>query len=350
MPTNEELIRQMYDGNLASQMAQLQQNYQKADSEYTVAKEQNAKTTDANLSRTAVEGQKAAMNMAQLHAAQGLSSGAKAQARLSLENQTMANMTALRAAQQQSDADIERQRTLLAQDYAAAIAKAQADNDLQKAQALYEQAKQAEADLLSKKEATAELLAKAGDFSLLQELRGLTDNQVQLLKDTYWGENGGKVPDGYKVTNITGDGYVVIGNSKIPTADLEAALASGQIIREVSEENKTITYQYAHPGLTGNGAPVVGAALAGGALNGGGESSVSSTNYQYPQFQGDGIYNIDGRIMTAVELRDLVENGTIIPHYDSVNGVITFSVRSGGAAGAGVGIPSRPTPKAYGMD
>ena len=347
MPTNEELIRQMYDGNLASQTAQLQQSYQKADSEYVAAKEKNAKATDANLTRTAVEGQKAAMNMAQLHDAQGLSSGTRAQARMSLENQTMANMTALRAAQQQSDADIERQRALLAQDYAAAISKAQADNDLQKAQALYEQAKQAEADLLSKKEATAELLAKAGDFSLLQELRGLTDNQVQLLKDAYRGENGGKVPDGYKVTNITGDGYVVIGNSKIPTADLEAALASGQIIREVSEENKTITYQYAHPGLTDNGAPVVGAALAAGALNGDGEDIRGSTTGAQgtsPNMNADGSYTIEGRTMTVDELIALVESGEVIETWDPVKGEYTYHFyRSNGTPGG------RSMAKAFGV-
>lgn len=57
--------------------------------------------------------------------------------RLSQENQLQADLTALRAQQQQTDADIERQRGLLGQEYASAIRKAQSDNDLQMAQALY---------------------------------------------------------------------------------------------------------------------------------------------------------------------------------------------------------------------
>ena len=49
--------------------------------------------------------------------------------------------------QAQVDANIERERTMLSQQYMAAIAQAQADNDLQRAQALYEQAKADEAQL-----------------------------------------------------------------------------------------------------------------------------------------------------------------------------------------------------------
>ena len=101
--TNADLISQMYDSNLASTNASLEQQYTKADSDLLATKEKNAQATDQNLNRAAVEGQKAAMNMAQLHSAQGLSSGASAMARLSLENQTGANMTALRVAQQNAD-------------------------------------------------------------------------------------------------------------------------------------------------------------------------------------------------------------------------------------------------------
>jgi hypothetical protein len=49
-------------------------------------------------------------------------------------------MTALRAQQQASDAEVERQRSLLGQEYASAIRQAQADNDMAKAQALYDRA------------------------------------------------------------------------------------------------------------------------------------------------------------------------------------------------------------------
>lgn len=370
MPTNEELIKQMYDSNLASQQAQLQQDYETADSELAAAKEKNAKVTDQNLTRTAVEGQKAVMNMTELHNAQGLSSGAKAQARLSLENQTAADMTTLQAAQQEADAETERQRALLAKEYSAAIAQAQADNDLQRAQALYEQAKQAEAQLLAKQEAAAGIMAGVGDFSAYKTLYGLTDAQIAQLSGAYkssqeaaaqeaqsaefekqWkiakdmAELGDESylnallvaaglkteepvePDrsGYTVTNRTGNGWVAIGNSRLSNADLESAIASGQIKRVYDDTNKTVSYQYAHPGVTPNGTPVTANGNTDGAYD----------NIQSPQRQADGKFVVGNRTMTADELYAAVANGTVRADYNSATGSFTFTLLRGSAAGVG---------------
>lgn len=188
MSTAEDQIKKMYESSLTNQKEQLGQDYAQANSELDVQQQKNQVATDQNLTRTAVEAQKAAVNNAELHTATGLSSGARAQARLAQENQLQANMTALRVAQQQSDAEIERQRGLLAQEFQSAIRQAQADNDLALAEALYEQAQKDDADLLSKQKSTAELMAKAGDFSLYQQLYGLTDEQVATLTEAY---NGG---------------------------------------------------------------------------------------------------------------------------------------------------------------
>lgn len=185
MSTAEDQIKKMYEASLTNQKEQLGQDYAQANSELDVQQQKNQVATDQNLTRTAVEAQKAAVNNAELHNAAGLSSGARAQARLAQENQLQANMTALRAAQQQSDAEIERQRGLLAQEYQSAIRQAQADNDLALAEALYEQAQKDDADLLSKQKSAAELMAKAGDFSLYQQLYGLTDEEVAGLQETY---------------------------------------------------------------------------------------------------------------------------------------------------------------------
>ena len=146
--TTEELIHQMYDTQLASTKEQLTNDYNTANSELDVQKQKNQKAADTNLNRTSVESQKATVNDAEYYAAAGLTSGARAQARLARENQLQSNLTAIRTAQQEADAETERQRGLLAQEYASAIRKAQADNDLQRAQALYEEAKQQEARLL----------------------------------------------------------------------------------------------------------------------------------------------------------------------------------------------------------
>lgn len=180
--TYEEKINQMYDSQLNSQKEQLTQDYTKADSDLTAQKDKLQKQTDAQLRRTAVDAQKAKINTAEYHAANGLSTGARAQARLALENQLQADLAALRTAQQEADAETERQRGLLSQEYAALIRKAQADNDFQRAQALYQEAKDADAKLLARQEAAAGIMAQAGDYSRYGELYGLTPEEIKKLR------------------------------------------------------------------------------------------------------------------------------------------------------------------------
>ena len=182
MSTTEEMIKNMYESQLKSQKEQLDTDYRQAVLGLDAQQKKNQQTTDANLNRTAVEAQKAAVNNAELHNAYGLSSGARAQARLAQENQLQADMTALRAAQQNADADVERQRSLLAQEYASAIRQAQAENDLAKAEALYAAAKEEENKLLAKQEAAGKLMAEVtGDYSLLGKLYGLSDEEIAFL-------------------------------------------------------------------------------------------------------------------------------------------------------------------------
>lgn len=181
MSTTEEMIKKMYDSQLKSQKEQLDTDYTKALSDLVAQQEKNQQATDANLNRTAVEAQKAAVNNAELHNAYGLSSGARAQARLAQENQLQADMTAIRTAQQAADADTERQRSLMAQEYTSAIRQAQAENDLAKAQALYAAAEEADARLLARQEAAAKLMAEAGDYSRLGALYGLSEQEIAAL-------------------------------------------------------------------------------------------------------------------------------------------------------------------------
>jgi hypothetical protein len=201
MSTTEDQIKKLYSSQLASQKEQLKQGYMQADAEYVAKKENAQKTTDANLTRTAVEAQKAAVNTAELHNAYGLSSGARAQARLSQENQLQANLTALRAQQQELDADVERQRSLLSQQYQSAIREAQAENDLAKAEALYEEARRKQDALAAQQQAqskyayeAAQLMADAGDYTQLVNFyknQGveLTDDELRtLMGDTAPGD------------------------------------------------------------------------------------------------------------------------------------------------------------------
>lgn len=187
MDTTEQL-KKMYSAQLASQKEQLAQDYKAADANYAAEKEKAQKVTDSNLIRTAVESQKAAVNNSELHNAYGLSSGTRAQARLAQENQLQADLTALRMQQQEVDADVERQRSLLAQEYASAIRQAQADNDLAKAQALYDEAQRQQDALLAQQQeqadnalAAAKLMADAGDYTRLAKIYGLTPAELTSL-------------------------------------------------------------------------------------------------------------------------------------------------------------------------
>lgn len=183
--TATENLEQIYDSHLKSQKEQLSQNYQQAVSNIDAGKEAAAQQLDRNLTAAAVESQQAQKNYNEVQNAYGLTSGAMAQARLARDNQLQADLTALRTAHATADAERERDRALLGQQYSAAIAQAQAENDIAKAQALYAEAKEADQELTARQEAAAALMAQAGDFSLYKALYGLTDAQVAMLKKAF---------------------------------------------------------------------------------------------------------------------------------------------------------------------
>lgn len=181
----KDYINQMYDENYNAQKAQLDQNYQQGVENLQQEQQKAQKQTDENLTRTYVEAAKAAKNYGEVQNAYGLSSGAMAQAKLAQGTQLQGDMAAIRAAQQTVDADVEREKSLLAKEYAAAIAKAKAENNMEKAQALYQAAKEEDDALLQKQKAAANLMAGVGDYSLIAQLYGLTPEQVAKLQEYY---------------------------------------------------------------------------------------------------------------------------------------------------------------------
>lgn len=178
---NADYINRVYDANLDSQKATLDQNY--AQNLYNADAQQDSirRQTDQNLNRTYVEAQKAARNWSEVQNAYGLTSGSQAQARLAQGNQLRDDLTNLRTVQANAEADIEKQRTLYGQQYSSALAKAQADNDIARAQALYKDAKDTEDQLRAQQEAIAKLFAQNGDYSYLGQLYGLTADQIAAL-------------------------------------------------------------------------------------------------------------------------------------------------------------------------
>jgi hypothetical protein len=180
-PTNEDMINQMYDASLAGQKSQLAQSRDQGMADLQAEQERLQKQTDANLNRTYVEAARDQKNYAEVQNAYGLTSGAMAQARLAQDNQLEADLTALRGAQANIDANIEREKTMLSQQYMAAIAQAQADNDLKRAQALYDQARRDEDQLRQNQLDAGKLMASVGDYTILANLYGLTPQQLALL-------------------------------------------------------------------------------------------------------------------------------------------------------------------------
>lgn len=158
----EKYINELYDTNLGNQNKVLQENYGNDNAVLDSQQQGLQETTEQYLQRTDVEAQKAA----DLYGDGGVSAGTQAQVGLSQENARRRNVQQLREAQNDADAEFQRQRQLLAKQFEAEIRKAQADNDMERAQALYDAAKAEDAQLLELQKQGAQLLKdKKNDMS-----------------------------------------------------------------------------------------------------------------------------------------------------------------------------------------
>lgn len=164
----DQYINKLYDNVIDKQKNILNQNQNAATGELDALKESVQQQTNTNLGRVNVEAQK----LQQAYKAPNVSSGAQQQIALAMDNQKKKNATAMRTVQSEADAEIDRQRKLLGDQYAAEIKKAQADNDMQRAQMLYEAAKREDEQLLSLKKQAGTKLAAYGDNSILDSLMG----------------------------------------------------------------------------------------------------------------------------------------------------------------------------------
>lgn len=209
-----DYIRQMYEQQLAANKAQLESDYNQnvsgLDSEASKIGSnyyEQRRQTQANADRS-----QASYN--EMANASGLNSGTGGQAALSRSNQLQSDLTALGNAEAQNRAEIERQRTLLGQQYQNAIQKAQAENNMELAQRLYQEAvrvdesiidaskndsnraleilnmmlNQASSDRnLASEEArkAAEIAAAGGKYGLYGKLYGLSDDVIAQLETIY---------------------------------------------------------------------------------------------------------------------------------------------------------------------
>ncbi len=209
-----DYIRQMYEQQLAANKAQLEsdynQNVSNLDSEASKIGSnyyEQRRQTQANADRS-----QASYN--EMANASGLNSGTGGQAALSRSNQLQSDLTALGNAEAQNRAEIERQRTLLGQQYQNAIQKAQAENNMELAQRLYQEAVRVDESIidaskndsnraleilnmmlnqvssdrnLASEEArkAAEIAAAGGKYGLYGKLYGLSDDVIAQLETIY---------------------------------------------------------------------------------------------------------------------------------------------------------------------
>lgn len=163
-------INKLYDGTLESQKKALQQGYDNSVKQLTTGQDSTKKQTSDYVKRAYVEGQRAAGHVQKPTPsipAPGLGNGgASAQARLTIGNQQQKNVSMLNNQQAVAEQEYERKRKLLAEKYEAQIKQAQADNDMNRAQALYDAAKAEEEQLRTLRQSAAALMATKDDNSI----------------------------------------------------------------------------------------------------------------------------------------------------------------------------------------
>lgn len=159
-------INKVYESVAQQQAQQLATAERDIQRQLTEAEASITRQTQDNLKRVDVEDQK----IRQAYTQPKLSAAAQQQVSLSLDNQQKANRTAMQTAGDVADAEIDRQRDILAAQYSSAIKQAQKANDMALAQSLYQQAAAEDARLSALRTAGAKLMAGAGDNSGISQL------------------------------------------------------------------------------------------------------------------------------------------------------------------------------------
>ena len=213
-----DMLEQMYGEALKAQLAQLESSYKqnvsdldassvKADANYNEQKRQTDGTAAQN-----------AANWREMANAYGLNSGTIGQAALAQNNQRQSDLNTLGAAQAQAQAEIERQRVLLGQQYQLQINQAIAENNAQKAEALYNEAVRMDEVLRQEQQNNANLMLQYAQMAMQQQQYN-SDLALQYAKMAGTGGSGGGGGGLY-----SSDQYIAAPDY---TAAYQAALASG---------------------------------------------------------------------------------------------------------------------------
>lgn len=144
-----DYINSLYAANLAAQKAALESEYNANASTLNQKAANIPATYDAAANQAAAQAAINRQSFNESAAASGMNTGAGSQARLSQNNALQGNISAIRQAQAQALADVDAKRAQLSMQYQSAIADAVAQNEVQKAQALYDEAKRVDESIVS---------------------------------------------------------------------------------------------------------------------------------------------------------------------------------------------------------
>nr|DAU47024.1 MAG TPA: hypothetical protein [Caudoviricetes sp.] len=199
--SQEDYIRQMYEANLAANKSHLESDYNQNLSDLGAEEGKLGSIYYEQQRQAQAEADRNRQAFQEYANARGLNSGTGGQAELAQQNQLSSNLNTLRQSEAEKRAEVERQRVLLGQQYQNAIQKAQAENDLAKAKALYEEAVRVDEAISAASKADADramqifnmlnntalssagAYASRGDMSLYQKL--LAGDSTKDLEDLY---------------------------------------------------------------------------------------------------------------------------------------------------------------------
>lgn len=181
---NEDALNAIYDAQLESQLAQLRSDYETSASDLEAQRQAREKQVDEKLTDAYVGTLKGAKNSAEMQGAYGSGSGAAAQGRLARDIDLQDTLTEIRRAQVGAEGTSGVKALELSKGFGAGKADAQHDTDLRRAQALYDAAEDEEQTLVDNQEFVGRHRAARGDYTMLGELYGLTDKQIEKFKSS----------------------------------------------------------------------------------------------------------------------------------------------------------------------
>lgn len=164
----QNMINSMYDAQRDARLNELKSGYEQSKSEHIAAQGKIAPQYQSAANALAVEAERNKRNFNLQAAANGLNTGAGGQAALAQNSAYQRDYGGLRTAEADAQAEAARQLANLEAKYQSDVASALANNDYQRAAAMYDEFKNSQNQDMQK----AQILAEFGDFSGYASLYG----------------------------------------------------------------------------------------------------------------------------------------------------------------------------------